>query len=243
MPRILTRTLAAGLALALASALAWAAEDLLTVARFSAAAPQAGLPAGWQAWSFERVGRQTRYALARDTGTTALQAVSGGAASGLVRRVRIDPQRHPLLAWRWKVTRLPAGADLTRKKGDDCAARLFVLFAPDSGPRGRLRRQLTRIRGGHGFGNALAYVWAGAAPGRPWLASPYTDRVAVIPVRSERDELGRWTAEERDVHADYRRAFGHAPPAVVAVGLMTDSDDTGSSAAAWYGDIAFRAAP
>lgn len=238
--RATTRLLAAGLILTLACPLARAAEDLLAVARFSAGAAGTELPAGWRHWSFER-GRRTRYALARDSGALALRAESDGGASGLVRPLRADPRRHSVLAWRWKVTRLPEGADLTRRAGDDCAARLFVLFAAGPGLGDRMWSRLMRMQSGHGFGNSLAYVWADAAAGRPHLASPYTDRVAVIPVRSGPADLGRWLSEERDVAADYRRAFGQAPPEIVAVALMTDTDDTGSSAAAWYGDIDFRA--
>ncbi|MDX1801592.1 MAG: DUF3047 domain-containing protein, partial [Marinobacter sp.] len=36
---------------------------------------------------------------------------------------------------------------------------------------------------------------------------------------------------------DYRRAFGKAPPPIVGIGIMSDSDNTGESATAWYGDI------
>ena len=41
----------------------------------------------------------------------------------------------------------------------------------------------------------------------------------------------------RDVEADYRAAFGEAPPPISGVALMTDADNTGGSALAYYGDI------
>jgi hypothetical protein len=43
------------------------------------------------------------------------------------------------------------------------------------------------------------------------------------------------------VLADYRRIFGEEPGAVDAVAIMTDTDNTGASATAWYGDIRFAA--
>ena len=55
--------------------------------------------------------------------------------------------------------------------------------------------------------------------------------------------IGRWLAYERDVVADYRAAFGEDPPPISGVGLMTDADDTGESALAYYGDIALSRAP
>jgi len=39
------------------------------------------------------------------------------------------------------------------------------------------------------------------------------------------------------VHADFEKAFGEAPGALLAIGLMTDSDNTQSTTRAWYGDI------
>lgn len=42
----------------------------------------------------------------------------------------------------------------------------------------------------------------------------------------------------RDVE-DYRQAFGEDPPKVGAVAIMTDTDNTGEQAVAWYGAIRF----
>ena len=38
---------------------------------------------------------------------------------------------------------------------------------------------------------------------------------------------------------DFRAAFGREPPALVGIAIMTDTDDTGESAVAFSGDIAF----
>ena len=40
------------------------------------------------------------------------------------------------------------------------------------------------------------------------------------------------------VEFDYRKAFGTDPGRVIAVGIMTDTDNTKSKAESWYGDIA-----
>ena len=45
--------------------------------------------------------------------------------------------------------------------------------------------------------------------------------------------------EERNVYDDYKRAFGEEPPIVNGVAIMTDTDDTGETATAYYGDIVF----
>ena len=49
--------------------------------------------------------------------------------------------------------------------------------------------------------------------------------------------MGQWVTAERDIVADYRRAFGTEPPPIVGIAIMSDSDNTGESARAWYGDV------
>lgn len=46
---------------------------------------------------------------------------------------------------------------------------------------------------------------------------------------------------ERDLYADYQRLFGGEPPRIVGVAVITDTDNTGESAVAYYGDIVLRA--
>jgi hypothetical protein len=75
------------------------------------------------------------------------------------------------------------------------------------------------------------------------LPNAHTDRVRMIVVRSGTADAGRWVAETRNVLEDYRRAFGEEPPPVSGVAVMTDTDQTGGRATAWYGDIRFAPAP
>ena len=63
----------------------------------------------------------------------------------------------------------------------------------------------------------------------------------MIAVQSGTDHIGRWMMQSRDVRADYRRLFGEEPGRVDAVAIMTDTDNTGAAATAWYGDIWFSA--
>jgi hypothetical protein len=45
--------------------------------------------------------------------------------------------------------------------------------------------------------------------------------------------------EERNVYEDYKRAFGEEPPMISGIAIMTDTDNTGESAEAYYGNIVF----
>jgi hypothetical protein len=47
-------------------------------------------------------------------------------------------------------------------------------------------------------------------------------------------------SEERNVYEDYKKAFGEEPSMISGVAIMTDTDNTGESATAYYGDIVFK---
>jgi hypothetical protein len=205
----------AGLFIALGISLSAHAQRL-EVGRFSAADLS-----GWEEKSF--VG-ETRYALREDGGQQALYAQSNAAASGLFRKIKVDLGRTPYLHWSWKIKNLVDGGDERRKQGDDYPARIYVVFS------GGLFFWRTR---------AINYVWSNREPlGSAW-PNAFTANAQMIAVRSGPEGLGRWLTERRDVKADYRRLFGSEPGEIAAVALMTDTDNTGSAAAAWYGDIWF----
>lgn len=238
-----TRVLLVALVLACTAAAAAVGE----VGAFSQAQPDGTLPAGWAPLTFPRIERHTVYRLVADDGVTVVRAEADASASGLIRRIEVDPARHPILTWRWKIAGVVANADATRREGDDYAARVYVTFKYD--PQrvswfNRAKYALIRaIYGEYPPHAGINYVWDNRlAPGAV-LPNAYTDRVRMIVVRSGDGAAGRWVAEERNVFEDYRRAFGEEPPPVSGVAIMTDTDDTGGKAVAWYGDIAFRAAP
>jgi len=64
----------------------------------------------------------------------------------------------------------------------------------------------------------------------------------MMPVQSGPERCGEWVAHRRNIVADYRQAFGEDPPAITGIAIMTDTDNTGEHATAYYGDIAFRRA-
>jgi len=70
--------------------------------------------------------------------------------------------------------------------------------------------------------------------GRLWGES------VMIVLKSGEQKLGTWVGEERNVYEDYKKAFKDEPPMISGVAIMTDTDNTGESATAFYGDILFR---
>ncbi|HFD92561.1 MAG TPA: DUF3047 domain-containing protein [Gammaproteobacteria bacterium] len=215
---------------------------LLATGRFSSLRPGSGLPPGWRPLTFPKISRHTRYLLVEDQGVTVVKAESDASASALIRQVDIDPARHPVLRWRWKITALLPGSDIHRKDGDDYPARLYITFAYDAGHMSlgrRLRYQAARLIHGDIPAAALNYVWARRAPPGTVTPNAYTDFTRMIVVESGPTHVGQWREEQRNVREDFQRAFGFPPPRITGVAIMTDSDDTGGRATAYYGDIAF----
>jgi hypothetical protein len=74
------------------------------------------------------------------------------------------------------------------------------------------------------------------------IINPRTDRIRKIVVESGAKNLNQWLDYERNIQADFERAFGEAPGALVGMALMTDTDNTRSQARAYYGPVSMQAA-
>ena len=177
--------------------------------------------AGWEEKVFEG---NTRYETVAQDGRTVVRATSRGTASGLFFRRRIDLDRTPILRWTWRVDATLGDIDERTRAGDDYSARVYVIRSHPV--------FLWRTR-------AVNYVWASTrAPGETW-PNAYTDASRHVAVRSGEAHTGRWVDERRDVRADFRALFGESVRYVDAVAIMTDTDNTGAAAVAYYGDITF----
>ncbi len=196
---------------------------------------------GWQALEPSPGAPPTRYALVEDGGAVVVQADAVGSMSGLLFDFSGKPARPGLLRWRWKIAAPLRAADLSTRAGDDYAARVYVLF---DYPRSRLplaaraRLRLLELLHGRRLPTAaLNYVWDNRQPIGTLRPNAYTERVRMMVVESGGARAGLWVEELRDLRADFRRAFGEEAPAVIGIAIATDTDNTGETARAWYGDI------
>lgn len=183
-----------------------------------------GLSPRWKEKSFK--GR-TEYTLVREGDGQVLQARSRNAASGLIFQQEFDLRHYPRLAWRWKVGNILQKGDERSKAGDDYAARVYVIFPHWFAPKTR----------------SINYIWANKLPRESFVPNPYFGNAVMLAVQSGPERVGEWISEERDVAADYRRIFGEEPPPAGAVAIMTDTDNTGETAMAWYDDLRLLSAP
>jgi hypothetical protein len=220
-----------------------AGAPLVEVGRFTAPAAPDALPPGWEPLAFRSVARHTEYRVVRDGDGWVLRATSDASASALYRRLDVDAAAYPRLTWRWKVDNVVATADARRKTGDDYAARVYVVFRYDAARATTWERTMYRayrlVYGTDPPASAINYVWDNRLPPGTALDNAYTSRAKMLVLRSGTAEIGRWVTETRNVLDDYRRLIGGDPPRIAAVAVMTDTDDTGERATAWYDAIAF----
>jgi hypothetical protein len=193
--------------------------DEILVSRFSTE----GL-AGWEPKSFKGT---TEYRLVKDEGRIVVKVLSHASASGLIRKIRFQPMKHRYLRWSWKIAYTVEGGDEKSKSGDDYAARVYVVFP------GRYFWQT----------KAINYIWANKLAKGSFVPSMYAAGSKMLAVESGSGKTGQWLTEERDLFADYRLLFGTDPPEAEAIAIMTDTDNTGGIAEAWYGDITLSTEP
>jgi len=229
--------------LAIPSLICAQSGPVIEVGKFSEAVVGEGLPAGWKPLTFKKIEKHTLYSLVTDDGTAVVKAVSEASASGLIRQIQIHPKEYPIVRWRWKVSNILKKGNVYRKDGDDYPARLYITFEYDPGKLSfseRLKYQAAKLwYGEYPPLAAINYIWESHAPIGTMAPNPFTDRVMMIVVESGAEKLNQWVSEERNVYEDYKWAFGEEPPRISGVAIMTDTDNTGESATAYYGDILF----
>lgn len=201
----------------LACCTAWA--DEIAVSRFATEGIK-----GWESKSFKG---STEYRLVQEDGRTVLKAHAKAAASGLTKKIKFNPHIHRYLKWSWKIAGTIADGNELTKQGDDYAARVYVIFS------GRFFWQM----------RALNYIWANKLPKGRFVPNAFTSNAMLLAVESGSAKAGKWVSEERDILADFRRVFGEDPPDAGGIAIMTDTDNTGAEATAWYGDITLSTKP
>jgi hypothetical protein len=217
---------------------------VVEAARFSRLSPRGTYLGGWEEFEVLKGNVPTDYRLVERDGAVVLLAESKEGGSGLFRKIRIDPRRHPIIEFRWRVPRdSGVGGDAGPSRASP-PVRISLAFDGDPAKldfddRAKLRLAKALTANGLPYASLL-YVWLNSRPRESIYSSPHSDRVRHVVVESGEARLEQWVTERRNVLEDYRRAFGEEPGDIVAVGIMTDYGDNGAPRRALYGDITFR---
>ena len=193
-------------------------EDTIVIANFSN-----NDLTHWEPHTFDGI---TNYKLITQDKTTILRATSQNSASGLVKKQRIDLKKTPFLNWEWKVNKSLYRLSETFKEGDDFAARIYIV-----------------VDGGVFFWKTIAlnYVWSSSQKINTLWDNPFTSNAKMIAIESGDEFKNQWRTEKRNVRQDMIKAYGTDYRFIDAIAIMTDTDNSGQSAIAYYGDIYFSA--
>ncbi|MBN2453445.1 MAG: DUF3047 domain-containing protein [Candidatus Omnitrophica bacterium] len=166
------------------------------------------------------------YGVEKEDTFSYVHARSQSAASALFYKIKLDTRRmRPVLRWKWKVGKFPekkSPENLESEVEHDFAGRVYVvfptLFLLDS--------------------HVLEYIWAEKLPVGSMGTSPYSKNIKLMVLESGIPEDGGFISEERDIVADYAKAFGNPPRLNAgAIAFMTNAEHTASSADGMYDEI------
>jgi hypothetical protein len=202
----------------------------------------------WRPLTFRNVPRATTYEPVMVDGEAAVRAVSECSASALYLPMSrdVDLADTPRLSWRWKIDRGLPIPDERVKRGDDFAARVYLVFEFDAARASlaaRLRHRLAEgLYGERVPGAAINYVWASREPAGASWDNPYAGESKMISL-GRGPSSGGWRTEDVDVADDHQRLFGSPPSRLLGVALMTDSDDSCQRADTSYAAFRFHGVP
>lgn len=225
--------------IALLIAIAATAGSPTWVGRFTTAGAP---PAPWNMVPLKGE-KPTSYRVATVAGRMALEARVDSSMSLMARPINVDLAERPVLCWRWYVDAPVAKADMTRKTGDDYAARVYIAFdMPESALSGSTKFKLKIARSMFGRSvpdAAVVYVWDNKHPVGTARKSAYTDRSQLIVAESGAGRAGTWVTKRADVAGDFSRAFGNKPGKPIQLAIASDGDNTKSKGRAAFADIHF----
>ena len=118
----------------------------------------------------------------------------------------------------------PEHSNERKKSGNDSVLGVYAVF------------------GGWPVPSSIKYIWSDTLPVGASFDSPHSGKTKIIVVRSGRDMIEKWVAENRDVLADYRKQFGggEKDPVSRGIAVLTDSNETNSRAVGDYDNFAVR---
>jgi hypothetical protein len=211
LPRFVVALLAAALLAAPA-----AAEDCVTVENFSKG-KVGEFPPDWK--PRKDAGREA-YSIQEADGLRFLHAIAKNLGIQAAKQYEWDPKTYPMLAWSWRPVEFPAGSDERQSKTNDSAVSVYAVF-----PHSPLSVK------------ALKYIWSAVVPVGTRLSSS-AGLTQVLVLRSGTQKKGAWTEERVNILENFKKFFEEAEtPKASGIAVLTDSDDTKSTAQGDYANF------
>ena len=221
------------------------ADECVVLEDFSSSKPNS-FPSGWT--PREEAGRKV-YIVAKEGNTQFVRARASGprsAGNGIEadRPVKWNLEDYPILRWQWRPRVFPRGAN-EHTGNDDSVLGFYIGFCPpesldlcERSLTGKLsisdRLALPRLLLTKGVGS-LKYIWSDQLP----KGFEFDRRKAVKVLQSGAPASPEvWVEERVDIASDYQRRFGVQQLLnPIGISILTDADDTQTSAEGDYADF------
>jgi hypothetical protein len=241
------RTLALSLLLSFAG---WGAQAASVAAFSSELGSQPPKP--WQVVALpERLAKPvTQFDLTDVDGVHVLRVKADKSWGSLVHPVIEAVKPSTMLRWRWKLEQPLAKSDIHTKATEDSALKVCLSFDMPADNIPNSERALFKLA--QAFTKekiptaTLCYIWGGKEAIGYEQASLFTARVRFIVLANEGTPLRTWQSKERNVYADFLKAFGQEAvtvPALSAIIIGADADNTQGISTGYVGDVQLSSPP
>src|SRR5215510_838984 len=173
-------------------------------------------------WKLRKDTANGAYRVAEESGLRFLRATVKGLGVQAAKEYEWDLSAYPMLVWSWRPLEFPKGADERDSSTNDSVLAVYMLVP------------YSKVRGP----KAVKYIWSEKVPAGTRLDSN-TGLTQVRVLRSGAPEKkGEWVEERVNVLEDYKKYFDvNEAPKPAGIAVLTDSDDTKSSAQGDYANF------
>ena len=173
-------------------------------------------------WKLRKDTANDAYRVAEESGLRFLRATVKGLGVQAAKESEWDLGAYPILVWSWRPLEFPKGADERNSGTNDSVLAVYMLVP------------YSRVRGP----KAVKYIWSEKVPAGTRLDS----NMGLTQVRVLRsgapEKKGEWVVERVNVLEDYKNSFDvKEAPKPAGIAVLTDSDDTKSSAQGDYANF------
>jgi hypothetical protein len=156
------------------------------------------------------------YSIREEGGRRFLRGIARRIGIQAGREVTWNLETYPILAWSWRPIEFPTQSDERKSGTNDSAVSVYAVFPTSA----------VSVK-------SVKYVWSRVVPAGTHLTSSAGNTQVRI-LRSS-PQVGQWADEQVNVREDYQKYFGGSEvPKPGGIAVLTDSDDTKSSAQGDY---------
>ena len=172
----------------------------------------------------KKIKGETSWSLGSNENGNYIRSEAEGVGSFLGKEININLNKTPYLNITWKVEKNLSGIIENSKKGHDYSARVFVVKKTGSTPLSN---------------RAINYVFSSNNIIDSNWPSPYTKNSIDYVLSTTKQNLDKWVNVKVNVKQHFKKFHNLDIDKIDLVALMTDTDNSGLKAVAYYQSIYF----